>query len=244
MATHQADVMLMTEVNVNWKKVRRRHSLQFLTNIWFENGASAASYNQRALRAPISLPGGTALIMQGETALRKIKYNYDNKRLGRWVSSQIRGKNGMILRLVSVYVPCISTEYGEKKVFCQQQKAIIAMGIKKDVKTTFWKDLWEQIDTWLDQGENLIVGGDWNTDVRQETFLQPFKERNLLPAVITKHGDKGPETYNRGSNPIDEIFVSSSLVIQKAGYLEHGEGAGDHRPIWIEVTKQSALGAK
>ena len=238
------DALLMTEINVNWKKVKRRHSLQFLTKIWFENSCAAIAYNQIAKRAPIGLPGGTAIVIQGETALRKIKNNNDNKRLGRWSSTMIRGKDGMNLRFVAVYVPCIAQTYGEKKVYCQQQKALLSMGIKRQVMDTFWKDFWTQIDEWLDKGDNLIIGGDWNHDVRKDDFLQDFKNRNLIPAVINKHGINGPETYNRGRSPIDEIFVSSTMVVQKAGYLEHGEGLGDHRPIWIEVTKQSALGVK
>ena len=50
------------------------------------------------------------------------------------------------------------------------------------------------------------------------------------------------ETYNGGKDPIDEIFVSITLDVKKAGYLEHGSSQGDHRPIWIDLDKHLALG--
>ena len=86
---------------------------------------------------------------------------------------------------------------------------------------------------------------DWNVDVRSNVFLQQFQERHLVPAITTKHGrENAPETYNAGTNPIDEIFVSSTLSVSAGGYLEHGSTQGDHRPIWIDVHKESALGTK
>ena len=45
-------------------------------------------------------------------------------------------------------------------------------------------------------------------------------------------------------DPIDEIFISSTLQIKAAGFLEFGHSQSDHRPVWIEVTKDSFLGCK
>ena len=75
-----------------------------------------------------------------------------------------------------------------------------------------------------------------------ETFLESFKQRELIPAITTKHKTKAPATFANGSYPIDEIFVSSSLDILECGYLEHGRNNGDHRPVWIELAKEDALG--
>ncbi len=240
----ELDAFLMTEVNVNWKKVPRKFSLEYLTQYWFENSTNTFSYNQRDRSSTKSLPGGTAIVTKDELANRKISNSGDKIKIGRWSSTQFRGKDGITLRIVSVYVPCMSTQYGSKKVYCQQQKALLQLGIKEPTIVRFWKDFWEQIDEWIDDGDRLIIGGDWNADVRKEVVMKPFTERNMVPAVITKHGLDGPETYQRGSKPIDEFFVSTGIEITAAGYLAHGEGIGDHRPIWIEATKLSTLGAK
>ena len=67
---------------------------------------------------------------------------------------------------------------------------------------------------------------------------------NRATAIMSKHGSNLPSTYNRGSKPIDEIFVSSSLKIKRAGYLAHGATLGDHRPIWIDVDRNTVIGCK
>jgi hypothetical protein len=144
--------------------------------------------------------------------------------------------------VVSVYVPCIARTFGYRKVYCQQQKALLKMGKVGSVLKVFWEDLWSQVDTWREEGNQLIMAGDWNTDVRNKEFLQPFLERSMVPAITHQHGTQGPETFSGGSMPIDEIFCSSSLQVKAAGYLQHRQATGDHGTIWIDVTTDSFLG--
>jgi hypothetical protein len=43
--------------------------------------------------------------------------------------------------------------------------------------------------------------------------------------VITEfHGAEGPHTYNRGSKPIDGIFMAQDLYIVQGGYKHFGMG--------------------
>ena len=119
------------------------------------------------------------------------------------------------------------------------------MGIKDNVLKVFWEDFWTDIDKWLEDGEQLvIISGDWNTDVTKDNFLEDFEKRELVPDMSSIHGENLPETHNNGSHPIDDIFVSQTLEIHAAGYLEHGATLSDHRPIWVDITKQSMIGTK
>ena len=241
----EADVYAMAEMNVNWRLVaKQQHITDITRGGWFENQQVIAGYNQRDRTCSKWQPGGTGIISVGEMALRSIRQEHDPRKIGRWVSTTYRGKDNIRLRMISVYFPNTATSYGNKKVYCQQQKALVEAGITKPVWMTFWEDLWKEIDKWIEQGEQLIIGGDWNQDVRREIFLRPFRKRNLIPAITHKHGSNGPETFNNGSKPIDEIFTSMTIKVQAAGYLEHGKAQGDHRPIWIEITKDSGLGSK
>ena len=126
----------------------------------------------------------------------------------------------------------------------QQKLALLQMKSKLTVFQAFWKDLWKSVDEWMAEGNQIVLGGDWNIDVRKSQFLKEFQSRNLVPAITGKHGTQGPETYRRGRYPIDEIFVSTTLQVKACGYLEHGQSAGDHRPLWKDVTKELVLGAK
>lgn len=127
---------------------------------------------------------------------------------------------------------------------CQQQHALLAMGIKEHVIAVFWSDFWRQIDSWLESGEQLVVGGDWNRDVTKDKWLKEFTNRNLLPAMSTKHGKHLLETHNNSTVPIDEIFYSSTLHVKQAGYLEHRSSLSDHCPLWIDLDKQFFFGGK
>ena len=150
----------------------------------------------------------------------------------------------MKLRVLSVYVPHNNKSQGKFNAFSQQQDALLKMGIRKDPISVFWEDLWQETEQWVQDGEQIIMAGDWNQDVRNESFKEKFSTFGLIPSITDRHGDNGPETYSRGSNPIDEIFVSASLNITSCGYLDYGNTLGDHRPIWIDIKKNTALGSK
>jgi hypothetical protein len=55
--------------------------------------------------------------------------------------------------------------------------------------------------------------------------------------VITElHGDDAPQTYTRGSFPIDGIFMTRDLYILQGVYLPFGKGIGSyHRCLWIDI---------
>ena len=243
MKDSEIDVFAMAETNVDWRKVKKKYTIWDQTKEWFENIRVTASTNQHDTYKKHYQPGGTAIVSQGEVALQIMESGYDTNRMGRWAWSLYRGKNNVKLRVVLVYRARKPQENGFRKAYCQQQAALLKLQIKGDPDTNFWKDLWQQMDEWIENGDQLVVCGDWNQDVRKDAFLQQFEERNLVPAILSKHGaENAPETYNGGSDPIDEIFVSSTLQVTAAGYLEHGASSGDHRPLWIDLDKEMALG--
>ena len=104
-------------------------------------------------------------------ALRVNSHKYDDKRLGRWASQTFQDKDGIITRMVSVYVPIVTRKHGHKKVICQQQNALLKMGIVDQVIKVFWEDFWTQVDKWIEDGNQLIIGGDWNSNVTSPKFL-------------------------------------------------------------------------
>ena len=243
----KVDVMMMAELNKNWGKMSRPNTLPQVCKGWFRRSRVVVAYNQHERRrrnTKIHQPGGTAVVAKADMALRSGKSTYDDLKLGRWSSQIFQGKAGIKTRVVSVYVPILVSSHGHKKVAVQQQRALLSMGLKDNVITKFWSDFWIQVDQWLAQGEQLIIGGDWNQDVTGKKFLKPFLDRNLLPAISSRHGNELPETHNNGTKPIDEIFLSSTLGITAAGYLEHGRALSDHRPIWVDLNRDTVLGVK
>ena len=242
---YKIDFFGIAEVNVNWRLVPKQDNLESMCKQWFEHSRVITAHNTLGQTKKRYQPGGVAIIATGELSLRVQHCTFDDRYMGRWCSMPIQGKIGQIIRLVSVYVPHVPTDsktHGNKTVYEQQKAALLKLKSTKPVIEAFWTDFWRQIDTWLDQGEKLIISGDWNEDVYESTLRDPFKARELIPIITTKNKSPAPPTYNNGRYPIDEIFGSSCLDIKASGFLEHGLHNGDHRPIWIELDKNDALG--
>ena len=66
----------------------------------------------------------------------------------------------------------------------------------------------------------------------------------LREVLLEKHGGTtAPETWERGSDPIDGVFASWALHIERGGFLAHSMGCpSDHRAGWLDVTYAEALG--
>ncbi len=238
---NKIDIMAIVETNVNWKRVRKKMTIWDKTRGWFENQRVSAAYNSHDRSGKRYQPGGCSIITQGELALRSGKSGQDSRKLGRWTWTTYQGKNGIKLRIISVYVPNTSKQYGIRKTYSQQQQVLLAKGIKTNPILIFWEDFWEMVDKCIEDGEQLIIGGDWNTDIREKNLSHHSKKEKMIPSIISQHGINGPETYQRGSVPIDEIFISKNIAITRCGYLPHGINCSDHRAIWIDINKISVL---
>ena len=242
---YEIDFYALAEVNVNWSLVPRTDNLYTKCNEWFEHSRISTSHNTLMRTKKRYQPGGVAIIGSGDLSLQVQKCTKDDRLMGRWCSMPLAGKRGSITRIISVYVTSIPTSQhslGCVKVYAQQQASLLKLKSTQTVEEAFWTDFWIAIDSYLENGEKLIICGDWNEDLYNQEFFKEFKNRNLIPAVITEHTSRAPPTHANGSVPIDEIFVSASLDIQACGFLEQGRNGGDHRPVWIEVFKEDALG--
>jgi hypothetical protein len=240
---YDVDFFLMAEINVNWRIVSKRSSMHDMTRGWFETQRVRTSFNRHCRTCHQYQPGGTAIITRDKPALHYESSGEDSRYLGRWSWQRFTGKKGLKLRVISVYFPTRSSTYGHKKVYDQQQRGLLNMGITTEVHKMFWKDFWKMIDAALADGERLIIGGDWNMKITCPTLRRNFAKRNLLPAISGRFSTPPPPTFNRASRyAIDEIFASADIIVSKAGYLPFGTGVGDHRPIWFDFTIASSMG--
>ena len=91
-----------------------------------------------------------------------------------------------------------------------------------------------------------MVVGDFNEDVQSQAIKEWKNEAGLEDVLMERNmGDKAlPPTFIRGVCPIDTIMCTVGVSVRKAGYLSFGEGVGDHRPIFADITVASTLGVK
>ena len=235
------DVYAMQEMNTDWRRCKKSFTIWERTRGWFENMKITVSNNLREKNSSPYQSGGTGILCQKDLSLQMIDSGKDPRRLGQWTWQLFKGKNNICLRIISVYFAKPS-DFGKRKAYFQQKEALQQSHIVEPPEEVFWIDLWKEVDQWSQQGDQIVIGRDWNVDVTREEFLELFMERGLYPAITGRHGNNAPNTCNRGSEPIDEIFVSANIVVTAAVYLECGEGEGNHRPLWFEMEKNSVLG--
>jgi hypothetical protein len=82
----------------------------------------------------------------------------------------------------------------------------------------------------------VVLLSDWNADVRGEKTRKYMADLGMREVITEFYGDAGPHTYNRGSKPIDGIFMTQDLYIVQGGYMPFGTGIGsDHRFLWLDI---------
>ena len=239
---YNINIMALAEVNINWRIVGKK-SLYTLSKKWFENSRVVTSNKVITSTKRNHQQGGVTIMSAGDLALKVQPTEVDKKQLGRWCSMKYRGEQGCVTQIVSVYFPCLSKTHGNKTVYCQQQAGLLHLKTTKSVEEAFWSDFWKDIDQWLQQGKNLIIGGDWNTIIHSSPLVETFASRNIFPVITGQHDGPAPATYNNGSYPIDEIFATPGCKIKSCGYLDHGENCSNHQPLWIDFYTESLLGS-
>ena len=236
MEQQRVDVMCISEVNVNWAKVRNKDSLWERTKSWFEHRVIGVSYNVHNETYNSRQQGGTATLLKDKIAHRHRDTGFDSSGLGRWSWARISGKQGCTTRFVTVYCP-VKSGSGVSTVYAQHLTEL-----QEDPTKRFWLDLGADILQWQADGEQLILAGDWNEDIQHKNIQDWMKLFGLKEAVTSLHPGRPPPTFHRGTAPIDGIFISRELSPTRSGYLEFGELPGDHRGIWFDIHNTQILG--
>jgi hypothetical protein len=115
-------------------------------------------------------------------------------------------------------------------VYNQQKAFFEASDDDRDPRDAFWEDLVREILPWMDTtntpdreqeqhapvrrtgGDHVVVTMDMNEDVRDHKAVTHLRNLGLTEIITHRHGIDGPRTCNRGSTPIDGIFVSPSVA--------------------------------
>jgi len=237
---HTVDFLGLAEVNKDWRKVPHEESLWTLTDGWFEHRRLSTSINSQVPPTRKVQTGGTALLAINKVAYSIIAQDIDPRKLGRWTSMLLKGKNQHKCRIVCIYCPCIST--GPTSTYALQTIALTNMGILECPRTQFWQDLRESIMTWQSQNEQVIIMGDWNSEYQEViTWMKSF---GLVDIIHSRHpSETPPPTCNRSRHsPIDVIFAPEDFKSWRGGFLAFDYLEGDHRGIWCDIPIEYILG--
>ena len=209
---------------------------------WWESLHLSIGYFSGVNRAQVFQPGGVSVFSMNQAAHRVIESGHDQSGLGRWSWTRYRGRNQVTLRIISAYRP-VSNKKGPLSVYNQHRRFFYDQNDDRCPWEAFMADLSIYILECLTLGDQLVLALDLNDDIRSSSAAASLVALGLQEVLLHRHGAKAPPTYNRGSTPIDAIFVSPTLLGCHAGYMAFGEGIpSDHRCLWLDIPFSIAFG--
>lgn len=148
----------------------------------------------------------------------------------------------MILCVVLAYCP--QAKGGIDSVPGQHQAYLNQDNDEQTPREAFWEDLMTDIKAWNAMGNQVVLTGNWNCDIRLKQITDRMAALDLQEVLLEKHGGcDAPETWERGSNPINGVFASWALHIKRGGFHAHGMGCpSDHCAGWFDMTYVEVLG--
>ena len=236
--THRFDYVGLTEVNRDWRRIEHENTIWGATSGWRQHRRVQVAQNtNKASSNSDLLIGGVASIVFDDLVFRISQQENDFRKLGRWCSFTITGKNNVNTSIFTCYCPVRGRSIGS--AFAQQ---LVYMAEHKDQlpdttcpRQLFGLDLHQALTTKIEQGHNIIVMGDFNSEYF--TLTRWMQDLGLVDLMEQKHG-ACPKTHNRSKDaPIDCIFGSADLAINKGGFLSFTKLLSDHRGVWVDIPK-------
>ena len=190
------NVTLLQEIGVNWSKVpnNQRWKERTATQLDPHQTQSYMSYNRHNKTGQALQWGGTGIMSYGRMAHHGNGAGSNKAQLGRWTWARYTGKDGVVLRCVSVYRPCNDGE-GSLTVAAQHREYFSSKGQDRLPRTAFLDDLSTELAQWIEQGDQIILGGDLNaiiTSAEVSEFFAPFGMVNVLAERHSLNHAQGP----------------------------------------------------
>ena len=236
---YHLSVLGLAEMNLYWPSLPYDQQLAERTRQWFEQVKTFTSCNTCNTKMR-GQRGGTATILRG--SIVNTNYGCSADHLGRWTIMTHRGRGGHNLHIITAYRPQRnSNPYG---VYQQQLLYNIEHSLHSNPITTFDQDLKKLVHNYVLQGDQVILLIDANEDLSKassNSFVQQMQRVGLEEVILSRHSKSvPPPTRTPGSKPIDTIFCTSALVVNKSGYAPFN-GFSDHRLSWVDIQWESAF---
>ena len=162
---------------------------------------------------------------------------------------RLRGRDQIHTRFVSAYRPCrnqgISTTWTQHLNYFRLKGDHVT-----NPRDKFDEDLCEEIKTWKELGDIIIIGIDMNEDAYGGKLSRLFRNLGLIPLIQSAHPNQSPPATfdgNQSRTTIEEIWGTQTVAVNRAGFMPFDNEAPSapsdgHRMLWIEVDNNSILG--
>jgi len=107
------------------------------------------------------------------------------------------------------------------------------------------EDLEAQIQEWIQEGNQVIVGGDLNEEIRGPAIKDFFSNLGMHNLIFQKHEEaEAPTAFfqNKSGKVLDGVWGTANISATKCGYLEPCDFPRDHSTVWMDISYNCALG--
>ena len=196
------------------------------------------------------LMGGTGIIALDHTVGRIRPKGTGGDEMGRWTYVHLQRAEGRILTIITIYQVCQTpTNKLGGTAWHQQRRALdLLQRTTEHPREAFMFDLTRLVKQLIQQGHELIVGGDWNDHIMtpRSTLLKFSTTTGLVDPWLHFYPDHAEfATHERGSQRIDVVLVSSTLLqtIESISYSPVGIlQNNDHRTIVLQMSSEKLFG--
>ena len=198
------------------------------------------------------LPGGTAMIVTGDTVGRMEPKGQNGDNMGRWSYINLRRKGQPPLTIYTVYQVCLSPTNEIGHTAWHQQRLALNQQNRSHLhpRQAFIDDLIKSIQSHQARNHDIIIGGDFNetTDKHHSGLMRLLTTTDLVDPFLHHHPTLPTfNTYARGSQRIDAIFCSPTIIpmINAIGYAPYNWVTNsDHRAIFLDIQSQQLFNDK
>lgn len=242
------DVHLISEINKDLGCAPEQDQLDELVKGWWRGPMCRVEYLHETdyYYREVHQQGGVGSILQGKITAYIIAQGGDDRRLGRWRWTTIRGKMQFKTCIIICYRPGITWVANQNQAVALSKRKYEDVDIM-DPSSLWIADLEKLIQTKMEDNCEIIVCGDFNDNLIQEDseVVSMFSSLGLREVLIEKYRDSGiPPTYERGQHTIDGVFMSRGLNIHKGGYTSFDHSPSDHRWLWFDIEETLIYGTK
>ena len=192
-------------------------------------------------------PGGTLLLAQGDI-IGRIKER-GNDPLGRWTWMKFIGREKRLITVISAYQVCKRPTHATGTTAFHQQASLLRQKgiVQPNPRKFFHRDLTEFIRLCKSRNELLILAGDFNEPITEQSSIARIAAKHQLVDIMFQRRPHCPEpnTYARGSTRIDYALISPELTdsVTASGYEPfHKRIKSDHRGFFIDFDTARLFG--
>ena len=180
-------------------------------------------------------PGG--VMMATSRHINKYVNDRSVDKKGRWAKTSLRMGGGG-LTVYNVYVPLKDDGGGSTTIKRQLQNSLDNEGILEDPREHLYNQLKEDIEKEVRRGNQVLVGGDFNETMEENSKMQGVFDSLGMENVFYSRMEEVPATRSPGSRTIDHVWATSEcfdrikgcgLVAQDKVFLT------DHLGTFVDV---------